>query len=138
MKGSIRLLAGFALLTLLVACSGNARRTALDRTLYAYHSAIRWGDIDTAWRMVDPEYREAHPLSSIDRSRYDQYSVSGYYEQGRSETADGVLHQVVQIALINRHTQTEKVMVDQQSWRWDEATETWWLTSGLPDYRKAR
>ena len=137
MQGSIRLLAGLALLALLAGCSGNTRQTALDRTLYAYHSAIRWGDIDSAWRMVEPAYRESHPLSSIERGRFDQYSVSGYYEQGRGETADGIV-QVVQIALVNRHTQVEKVMVDQQNWRWDEATETWWLTSGLPDYRKAR
>ena len=137
MHQSIRLLSDLLLLVLIAACSGSSRKTALDRTLYGYHSAIRWGDIDNAWLMVDPEYRKAHPLSSVDRGRYDQYSVSGYYEQGRSATADGIV-QVVQIALVNRHTQVEKVMVDQQNWRWDEENKTWWLTSGLPDFSKAR
>lgn len=123
---------------LLAGCAGSKRKDALTRTLYAYHSAIRWNDIDSAWQMVDPEYRKAHPMSGIERSRYDQYEVSGYREQGSGQTGENTYSQVVEISLVNRHTQTQKVMIDRQTWQWNELSETWWLQSGLPDFSQAR
>ncbi|HPF73560.1 MAG: hypothetical protein R3F12_03095 [Lysobacteraceae bacterium] len=133
-----RILVCVAIVLLLAGCAGAKRKDALTSTLYAYHSAIRWGDIDTAWQMVDPKYREQHPMSGVERSRYDQYAVSGYREQGSGMAAENSYRQVIEISLVNRHTQTEKVMIDQQTWRYDELTETWWLTTGLPDYTRAR
>ena len=123
---------------LLAGCADTKRKDALTRTLYAYHSAIRWGDIDLAWDMVDPKYREEHPMNGVQRSRYDQYAVSGYREQGAGQTGESTYRQVVEISLVNRHTQTEKVLIDQQTWRYDELAEVWWLTTGLPDYTRAR
>lgn len=133
-----RLLVCFAIVLLLAGCAGTKRKDALTNTLYAYHSAIRWGDIDGAWQLVDPDYREKHPMSGVERSRYDQYAVSGYREQSGGNTGENDYRQVVEISLVNRHTQTQKVMIDQQTWRYDELAETWWLTSGLPDFSKAR
>ena len=55
---------------------------ALEEAQYAYSAAIRWGDFEGAWNLVDPEYREEHPLSDIDFSRYKQVQISGYRELG--------------------------------------------------------
>jgi len=128
----------FALPLLLAGCANQTKGDALQKTLYTYHGAVRWGEIDKAWMMVDPEYREQHPLSGIERSRFDQWEVSSYVEKGRQGMADGDVRSVAEIHVVNRHTQTERGLIDVQTWHWDEATKTWWLTSGLPDYSQAQ
>jgi hypothetical protein len=40
----------------------------------------------------------------------------------------------VQIAVINRHTQTERGARYTERWRYDAEAKTWWLTVGLPDF----
>ena len=40
--------------------------------------------------------------------------------------------QVVEIGVVNEHTQTERAVVDRQRWRWDKQAKRWWLMTGLP------
>ena len=59
---------GLLLLLATVALAGCAatkmdRNSALDKGQYAYSAAIRWGDFEGAWNLVDPEYRKAHPMT---------------------------------------------------------------------------
>jgi len=131
-------LACLLLIALLAACaSKRPDGNKLQAALYDYASAIRWGELDAALSHVDPEYREAHPLDSIERARFAQLQVSGYYVRQNSEDASGRVLQTVEIRLVNRHTQTERTIVDQQVWRWDEEARRWWLTTGVPDLAPA-
>jgi hypothetical protein len=124
----------FLLVPLLVACSGmNAKRSPRDAMLYEYVSAIRWSDFDRAIGFVEPETLEAHPVGSIEMERYKQFQVTGYDVRTSSEPAEGEYEQVVEIRMVNRHTQAEKALVDRQRWRWDAEDKRWWLVSGLPD-----
>ena len=101
--------------------------------LYQYVSAVRWSDFDRAVGFIDPKVLEAEPLDPLELERLKQYQVSGYEVRTSSEPAELEYEQVVEIRLVNRHTQAEKVIIDRQHWRWDAESKRWWLVSGLPD-----
>ena len=68
-----------ACLALLAGCPKSASKgSALDESQYAWSAAIRWGDFEGAWNLVDPEVRKAHPLTDLDLSRYKQVQISTY------------------------------------------------------------
>lgn len=127
------------LLALLAACaSGGSRNELRDRTLYVYGGAIRWGQIDDALALVDPAYLEKHPFTALDRARLEQVRITGYDVKGSEQLSENEIGQIVEIRLVNEHTQAERVITDRQLWRWDEARRTWWLTTGLPNITGSR
>lgn len=127
------------LLALLAACaSGGSRNELRDRTLYAYGGAVRWGQIDDALSLVDPAYLEKHPFTALDRARFEQVRITGYDVKGSEQIDENQIGQIVEIRLVNEHTQAERVVMDRQLWRWDEANRTWWLTTGLPNITGSR
>jgi hypothetical protein len=88
----------------------------------------------SAQQFVDPEVVKQHPLSSLDMARYQQVRVSDYDEgAGAVPAGENEVHQVVKISLINRNTQSERSIIDRQTWRYDPEKKRWWLESGLPD-----
>lgn len=118
----------------LAACASQGKKAkTLDAALYAYAGAIRWGEFDRAWQMVDPEVREAHPLSELEWSRFAQVQITGYRVQTSIPSPEGGLEQFVQIGVVNRHTQAERAMMAHEVWRWDETSKRWWLMSGFPN-----
>ena len=121
-------------LVLLAGCPKSASKgSALDETQYAYSAAIRWGDFEGAYNLVDPKVREEHPLTDVDFSRYKQVQISGYRDLGGSPLASGEVVREIEIGVINRNTLAERTVRYRERWRYDEAAKTWWLTSGLPD-----
>ena len=99
-----------------------------------YSAAIRWNEFELAWVLVDPEYRKEHPLSDLDKGRFKQIQVTGYDEKTQDILADGSVEVTVEIRLINRNTQAERIIMDTQVWRWDAEAKRWWLSTGLPDF----
>ena len=121
-------------LVVLAGCPKSASKgSALDETQYAYSAAIRWGDFEGAWNLVDPKVREEHPLTDVDFSRYKQVQISGYRDLGGSPLASGEVVREIEIGVINRNTLAERTVRYRERWRYDEGAKTWWLTSGLPD-----
>lgn len=121
---------------LLAACANDPTRTkerALRDTLRSYAGTLRWGDIAQAQVFLDPEYLKKHPLSEVDLARYRQVQVSQYNEHPSVPVSDTEIQQVVEIGVINVHTQNVRSIVDRQTWRYDAKQKRWWLTSGLPD-----
>ena len=126
-------------LVLITACaSQTVQRSPRDQTLYHYVSAVRWSDFDAAAKFLDPELLARRPLTDLELERYKQFQVSGYEVKSASEPAEGEYAQVVEIRVVNRHTQVEKILTDRQQWRWDAEAKRWWLVSGLPDLDAAR
>ncbi len=122
------------LLLLLTACAAyEAKRTPRDEMLYEYVSTIRWSDFDRALGFIEPEVLERNPIDSITMERYKQFQVTGYDVRTGHEPEVGHYMQVVEIRMVNKHTQAEKKLIDHQTWQWDEEAGRWWLTSGLPD-----
>ena len=122
-------------LALLAGCPKThaSKGSALDEVQYAYSAAIRWGDFEGAYNLVDPKLREEHPLTDVDFSRYKQVQISGYRDTGGTTLASGEVVRDVEIGVINRNTLTERSVRYRERWRYDETAGTWWLLSGLPD-----
>ena len=136
MKFLVRRLILATLACTLAACASDptsGKAKALDDALRGYAATVRWGDIEQAESFVDPEYRAAHPLSSIERSRFQQVRISGYNEQPPQRTGEDEVRQNVEIVLINENTQGVRSVMDRQVWRYDATAQRWWLSSGLPD-----
>ncbi len=122
-------------LALLAGCPKThaSKGTALEEVQYAYSAAIRWGDFEGAWNLVDPKVREEKPLTDVDFSRYKQVQISGYSDMGGTVEPSGVVVRDVEIGVINRNTQAVRSVRYRERWRYDEPNKTWWLVSGLPD-----
>jgi hypothetical protein len=118
----------------LAGCASGQKTNELDKVQYAYSAAIRWGDFEGAWQLVDPEYREAHPLSDLELERYKQIQVTSYRDLAANATPDGIAMREIQVGVVNRHTLVERSLRYTESWRYDPKAGTWWLTVGLPDF----
>lgn len=127
------LLLGLCLLPLLAGCASNSQMNALDKAQYAYSAAIRWGDFEGGWTLVDPKYREANPMTDLEFERFKQIQVSGYRDIA-TQIGEGVAAREIEIGVINRHNMTTRSVRYTERWRYDPEAKTWWLTVGLPDF----
>ena len=128
---------GLLLLLALIALDGCAaakidRNSALETAQYAYSAAIRWGDFEGAWNLIDPAYRKAHPMTQLEFERYKQVQISAYHDIGAQVGPTTALREI-QIGVINRNTLVEREARYTERWRYDEKAKVWWLESGLPD-----
>ena len=130
----LRVLAPVLALLLVTACgSMGAQRNPRDQTLYTYVSAVRWSDFEAARSFIDPEVLLTRPITDFEMERYKQFQVTGYEVKSASEPAEGLYEQAVELRVVNRNTQVERIITDRQQWRWDAEAKRWWLVSGLPD-----
>ena len=118
----------------LAACASGQKTSELDKVQYAYSAAIRWGDFEGAWQLVDPQFREAHPLSALELERYKQIQVTSYRDLAAQVAPDGTAMREVQIGVVNRHTLVERNLRYTERWRFDPEAKIWWLAVGLPDF----
>jgi len=118
----------------LAGCASGQQTSELDKLQYAYSAAIRWGDFEGAWLLVDPKYRETHPISELELERYKQIQVTGYRDLGAQTSPDGIAMREIQIGVVNRHTLVERSLRYTERWRYDPEAKVWWLTVGLPDF----
>ncbi|MFT3755508.1 MAG: hypothetical protein QM769_06100 [Pseudoxanthomonas sp.] len=138
MKTGFRLIA-LLLLALMVAAPADAagkrkRANQLEQSRNALAASIRWGEFEKAWELVEPAYREAHPLTELVLERYRQVQITGYSDLGLGGTgADGTITRAIELRVVNRHTMAERSLRYEERWRWDEAARRWWLVGGLPD-----
>lgn len=119
--------------TLLVACAGNPRVPPADATFYNYAGTLRWNGFEQALDFVDPQVREADPPSALEMERYRQVEVKGYQVVRATALSNERIEREVEISLVNRHTQRERVLRHTEVWRLDPEARRWWLASGLPD-----
>ena len=105
-------------LALLAGCPKThaSKGSALDEVQYAYSAAIRWGDFEGAWTLVDPKLRAEKPLTDIDFSRYKQVQISTYRDMGGTVEPSGVMVRDVEIGVINRNTLTERTVRYRERW----------------------
>ena len=133
MIGKLLLATGLLLMLATAAAQSRMQRGKLQPMQDAYAAAIRWGDFETAWQLVDPAYKAEHPMTELEFGRYQQVQISGYRDQGGSMTPDGEVMRDIEIGVINRNTLAERSVRYRERWRYDPEAKTWWLTSGLPD-----
>ena len=108
------------------------RNNGLREAQYAWSAAIRWGDFEGAFNMLDPKLRAEHPVTDLEFARYKQVQISEYHDLGARVTETSAAREVV-IGVVNRNTLVERQVRYTETWRYDPKTKTWWVTSGLPD-----
>lgn len=125
---------------LLAACATSEKgdRLKLDTVLFQYAGAIRYSEIASAYEFVHPKQRAEKPMSSLEWERYAQVQFTGYLVKVKEPGDVGEVRQLVELRLINRHTQAERVIQVREVWKWDPETKRWWLESGLPDISPGR
>jgi hypothetical protein len=117
-----------------VQAAGGRQRAKLEQAQNAYAAAIRWGDFEGAWTFVEPAYAAAHPMGEFELRRYEQVQVSGYRDLSSLVEPDEVVVRLIEVRVINRHTQAERTLRYRERWRWDAEGKRWWLVGGLPDF----
>ncbi len=133
----VRAIATLLIALLLVSMAGVAmagkKNVILEKNKYAYSAAIRWGDFEGAWTMVDPKIRKDKPMTAAEFSRYEQIQISGYRDLASMPGPDGAEMREVQIDVINRNTMKQRRLRYTEVWRYDPETKNWWIES-LPDF----
>jgi hypothetical protein len=123
-----------ALLTLLMMLSGCAvnikeqkQQIALEQTLSAYQTQLRWGEPIALTRFIDPDQQDVinHAIQELSQHRIVGYEV---IEAPRITTPDQAT-QLVKIQYINTETQRLYTIIDHQNWHYDAQRQTWHLTS---------
>jgi hypothetical protein len=123
-----------AVALLAVGCAtAGGKADKLHEAQYAWSAAIRWGDFEGAWNLVDAGYREAHPMTPVEFERYKHVGISRYHDLGAQTLADGDVVREVDLGVINKHTMTERGMRYTERWHYDPEAKTWWQMTGLPD-----
>ncbi|MBL8298329.1 MAG: hypothetical protein JNN30_08285 [Rhodanobacteraceae bacterium] len=132
------------LLPLLLLCllAGTAQARSkkdkmMDQILLDYAATLRWNGFEQGIAFIDPEVRATRPISSIDLNRYRQVRVSYYRPQSPVQVSKTEIQVLAEIGIINNHNQSERSIIDRQTWRWDEKQKRWWLMSGLPTITSA-
>ncbi|MEJ2534555.1 MAG: hypothetical protein P8008_03585 [Gammaproteobacteria bacterium] len=122
---------------LLAGCQTPKREKSLDETLRQYENMVRWSEWDGASSFIAPEYLEEHPITRLDLDRLRLFRVTSYTIRSATpiDGGDGFL-QAVEIRMFNRNQAVERVVLDQQEWRYDAEREQWLLHTGLPDVTK--
>lgn len=136
-RARLRTIATLLIALMLVSLAGAAvagkKNAVLDKNQYAYSAAIRWGDFEGAWTMVDPKIRKDKPMSAVEFSRYEQIQISGYRDLASMPGPDGSQMREVQIDVINRNTMKQRRLRYTEVWRYDPEAKNWWIDS-LPDF----
>src|SRR5690606_2455047 len=98
-------LCGMAAAVLLLAGSASTGKemSARPGAQYSGPRAIRWNDCEGAWNLVDPDWREGHPLHDLQLERYRQTQVSHYRDLASSPGESEAMREI-EFGVINRHT----------------------------------
>jgi hypothetical protein len=132
-RNVVRLAVAWLFLLLAACATGPDRGSELREAQYAWSAAIRWGDFEGAWTMVDPAYREAHPMTPLEFERYRQIQVSAYHEGASQAGPDSAMREI-ELGVVNRNTQVQRQARFVERWRYDAEAHTWWITGGLPEF----
>ena len=113
-------------------------RKQLEETQVKYDSTLRWGNLDDLIPYLDPEYAETHPITDLERSRFEQVKISGYRGSDNVGLPDGRIGRSAEVRVINNNTQAERVVRVNEIWRWDAEAKRWLQANGLPDLWQTR
>ncbi len=120
--------------TLLLACPKTKEEKGLAETLEQYEIIVRWSQWDAAIDFVSMEYQQDHPITRLDLDRLRLFRVTQYIVRSSVPFDEGNgLIQVVEIRMFNKNQARERIIIDEQLWKFNLETERWKLHSGLPD-----
>jgi hypothetical protein len=125
------------MLVVMAACSSNPESKERGETFKQYETIIRWSQWDAAADFISPDYQKDHPITRLELDRLRLFKVSAYTVRSTGIYDEGMTaRQTVEIKMFNKTQAVERVIIDEQEWRYNEETERWQLHSGLPDPTK--
>ncbi len=134
MKLILRTVIMFGLAGLLLGCPQTKQESNLSETLKQYETIIRWAQWDAAVNFVSSEYLEEHPITRLEMDRLRLFRVTRYILRSSTPVDDGMgLTQVVELHIFNKNQARERIIIDNQYWKYNEDRQRWLLHSGLPD-----
>ncbi len=134
MKLILRTVIMFGLAGLLLGCPQTKQESNLSETLKQYETIIRWAQWDAAVNFVSSEYQEEHPITRLEMDRLRLFRVTRYILRSSTPVDDGMgLTQVVELHIFNKNQARERIIIDNQYWKYNEDRQRWLLHSGLPD-----
>ena len=134
MKLILRTIVMFSLTGLLLGCPQSKEDKDLSETLKQYETIIRWAQWDAAVNFISTEYQEEHPITRLDMDRLRLFRVTQYILRTTTPVDDGMgVRQTVELHIFNKNQARERVIIDEQYWKYNEERERWLLHSGLPD-----
>ncbi|MDR2871681.1 MAG: hypothetical protein LBV45_04035 [Xanthomonadaceae bacterium] len=107
---------------------------ALEQSQNRFAAMVRWGEIETAWQMVDPKYRAEHPLDDQQLERHQQIRVTSYRPIITNPLNDNAIERIIEIRMVNTQDMVERTFRYREQWRWEKNDKRWWQISGLPDF----
>jgi hypothetical protein len=110
------------------------KKNSIDNTLRSYATAVRWNEWELAMEHLSPSVLIDKPITELERERLNQIRVTGYDEITRRPISKTAVDVLVEIRLVNVHSQTERTIRNVQRWEYDAKLKRWWLVSGLPDF----
>ncbi len=142
MKHALKLIARMGILLFLAVitlatCSTNQVDKNRGEAFKQYETIIRWSQWDAAADFISAEYQEENPITRLELDRLRLFKVTAYTVRSTGVFDEGMTaRQTVEIKLFNKSQAVERIIIDEQEWRYNEETERWKLHSGLPDPTK--
>lgn len=134
MKLILRTIIMFGLAGLLLACPQTREKKRLAETLKQYETIIRWAQWDAAVDFISAEYQQEHPITRLEMDRLRLFRVTRYRLRSSTPVDEGMgLLQVVELHIFNKNQVRERIIIDEQYWKYNEQRDRWLLHSGLPD-----
>ncbi len=121
---------------LLVGCAAfqeKWRMADFEDVSSAYEQAIRWGNYEVAEGFTKVEEADQKG-SNLDK--FKKIRVTSYELLNTSTSEDKLrVRQSVKINYYDTDHLIERSIIDKQVWGYDETEESWYLQSGLPDFK---
>lgn len=134
MKLVLRTTIMFGLAGLLLGCPQSKEDRDLETTLQQYETIVRWSQWDAAANFISAEYQQEHPITRLQMDRLRLFRVTQYLLRSSLPVDDGMgVRQVVELHIFNKAQARERIIIDEQYWKYNEERKRWLLHSGLPD-----
>jgi hypothetical protein len=105
---------------------------ALKSALHTYNMTLRWGRIENAYAMLQPELLAKTTIPDS----FDNIRVTGYEViTGPTTLSETSSTQTVIISFVFRDRQIERQIMDQQLWEYDQENDNWLRANPIPEFR---
>ena len=121
---------------LLQACAAvddSKKSISLDKALYYYESAMRWGDFPAANSL---RRQEGEPAPATDPAKLKRIKVTGYDVVSTNPSDDETtVYITVKISYYDEDNLKLMSLVDNQIWQFDDQQEIWYISTPLPVFK---
>jgi hypothetical protein len=106
---------------------------SLEATALIYERTLRWGNYEDAvlFLRADEVKKQGPDLKRLKRFKITSYETLNRVIQKEQKRAQ----QTIEIKYYHNQHMIEKTILDKQLWEYHTGDRTWYLLSGLPDFR---